>query len=86
MHCRAAVIDEIELAQQLGQGGSGTAHVGSKYLEPYLHTVSGTELTQLQKKQWGGKLRETKELISKLEQSITTRLAAIERVRGTNAC
>jgi len=51
MHCRAAVIDEIELAQQLDHGG-GTI-VGSKFLEPYLHTISGTELTQLQKKQWG---------------------------------
>ena len=78
MHCRAAVIDEIELAQQLDHGG-GTI-VGSKFLEPYLHTISGTELTQLQKKQWGGKLRETKDLIAKLECSLTTRLAAIEKV------
>eukprot|EP00892_Ulva_mutabilis_P007601 jgi/Ulvmu1/5212/UM022_0005.1 len=76
---RAAVIDEIELAQQLGHGAGATATVGSKYLAPYLHTISGTELTQLQKKQWGGKLRETKDQIAKLEQSLTTRLQAIEK-------
>lgn len=74
------MIDEIELSQQLGQGTGTAVPIGSKYLEPYLHTVSGTELTQLQKKQWGGKLRETKELIVKLEQNISRRLDVIEKV------
>ena len=85
--CRAAVIDEIELAQQIGGRGQATgAHAGTKYLPPHLHTLAAAETSQLQRKQWVGKLQETKDALAKLQGSVLSRMDRLEQVRKSHDC
>lgn len=76
------MIDEIELASQMDSNlfnaGAGKE---TEFLPPFLHTLKASETTNLARIHWGGKLRETKELIAKIEQSVTEGFAKLNAVR-----
>lgn len=85
--CRAAVIDEIELASQMDSNvfntGSGKE---TEFLPPFLHTLKATETTNLERIQWGGKLRETKDMLAKIEQTMAAGFERLHLVRPSDAC
>jgi hypothetical protein len=81
---RATVIDEIELAQQIGRSGHlASIPNGARYLSPHLHILSAASNTHLERKQWVGKLREAKDAISNLEGKVICRIDALEQVGDT---
>lgn len=57
------------------------AHSGSKYLPPHLHTLAAAESSQLQRKQWVGKLQETKDALAKLQSTMLSRMDRLEQVQ-----
>jgi hypothetical protein len=73
------VIDEIELAQQTTSGKLNAT--GSRYIAPYLHLLASTETTQLHRKQWVGKFKETKDMVASLEKRVMDKLHDLEKVR-----
>jgi hypothetical protein len=76
---RAAVIDEIELAQQIGHAGGG-----ARYLPPHLHTlapVGGSGSSALAHKPWARRVQETQEAVARLERKLLARFTGLEQAR-----
>ena len=77
--CRATVIDEIELAQQIGDGSGGRG--GARYLPPHLHTLQAAT-GAAQRTKWVGKLEATHDAIMRLERKLDARLDRLERKKS----
>ena len=71
--CRAAVIDEIELASQMDSNVFNTgAGKEKQYLPPHLHTLKATETAQLETILETDKQQDLKDRIEQLEQTIAS--------------
>lgn len=80
--CRAAVIDEMELASQMDSNIFNTGPgKETKFLPPFLHTLKATETPHLARIQWDSKLRDTMELPAKIEETVVNGFGILNVVR-----
>lgn len=70
---RAAVIDEIELAQQIGKAHS--VESTARYLQPHLHTLRAVESKHDADADW------LREAVERLEKHVSVTVQALQKVR-----